>query len=251
MREATCVQDLDALVRLALDVAERRATGWLIARSQPSSTSVHRVRVVAGRAEVDGPDPLGRRVLRELDALTEHASVRFVDGEASTLGARSSVELARWARGLVERSLRHDEALEIEAWSRDASLKLTRPLPSEALLDVLDERLARALTQPCSARELGPRCRVSRYRIAAFLKFARLANCLGGAGARDDREAPTELFGLRGEPDLREIKHAFRTRARALHPDLHPNASGARRRELELELGRLNAAYAAICAGAR
>ena len=73
------------------------------------------------------------------------------------------------------------------------------------------------------------------------------------ARARSDRSTATDhvawsVLGLPPGTDPTEIKRAYRRLARAVHPDLHPDATDAERRALELRFVEITRAYNALVA---
>ena len=99
--------------------------------------------------------------------------------------------------------------------------------------------------------------RVPRFRALAFLHFLSSVDAVHApdaegpdpiegaleAAPRSSRSDALDLLGLPPSADGEVIKRAFRRLARALHPDLHPRAGDAERRELERRLAKVNAAY--------
>jgi hypothetical protein len=66
------------------------------------------------------------------------------------------------------------------------------------------------------------------------------------APARDTQA--WRVLGIAPGADAIEIKRAFRRRARELHPDLHPHATDAERRDLETRFAEVTAAYRMLVA---
>jgi DnaJ-domain-containing protein 1 len=175
-------------------------------------------------------------------------------------GALHQVSMAGWARSHLEAQL--DAAL-AEALARDLAgsrLTLRTELAPEPLDDA-DRRMLAALAQPRSLEEIWPLARTPRFRLLAFLHFLRAVGALAlaqdGAGAvaqsSAGRSAPDPrriaamlLLGVDGTADLDTVKRAYRRLARALHPDLQPDADDQRRRILERRFAEVTAAYEAL-----
>ena len=107
-----------------------------------------------------------------------------------------------------------------------------------------DERAARghardgrARSRSSSARSVTPPVRVAR--LCAFLEAVG-ALCVESELSLASAYA---LLELGDGANAEEIKRAYRRLARALHPDVHPNASPDELRELERRFAAVSAAY--------
>jgi len=58
--------------------------------------------------------------------------------------------------------------------------------------------------------------------------------------------AARQLLGVDDAADAETVKRAYRRLARALHPDLQPDADDQRRRTLERRFAEVTAAYDAL-----
>ena len=90
--------------------------------------------------------------------------------------------------------------------------------------------------------------RAPRFRLLAFVHFLRAVDALALEGIAADSPDPTRsaacrLLGIDDCADLETVKRAYRRLARALHPDLQPEASSDRRRALEQQFAEVTAAY--------
>ena len=104
----------------------------------------------------------------------------------------------------------------------------------------------RALDHRTDAVRVGA---VEAHGSRARLRPERASNPPPAPAGRAPREAALELLGLPPGASVALVKAAFRGLAKKLHPDLHPNAGEAKRRELERKLAVVNAAYGELIAG--
>jgi preprotein translocase subunit Sec63 len=116
-----------------------------------------------------------------------------------------------------------------------------------------------ALAQPRCLDQIWLLARTPRFRLLAFLHFVRSVGALvQDAAARvAERGAPVRaadphriaamrLLGIDDAADLDAVKRAYRRLARALHPDLQPDADDQRRCMLERRFAEVTAAYEAL-----
>ncbi len=107
----------------------------------------------------------------------------------------------------------------------------------------LDERpLVAMLASPRTLEEL------ERAQLTAPARVARLCAFLEAVGALSVESelslaAAYALLELGDGAGADEVKRAYRRLARALHPDVHPNASPDELRELERRFAAVSAAY--------
>ena len=67
----------------------------------------------------------------------------------------------------------------------------------------------------------------------------------------DPLGAAWKLLGLTPGAGADEVKRSFRQLVRRYHPDLHPQATDAERRELSLRFGEVTQAYRLVSEGSR
>jgi DnaJ-domain-containing protein 1 len=129
--------------------------------------------------------------------------------------------------------------------------------PDPATCDEADRRMLAAMAQPRRLEQICTLARTPRYRLLAFLHFLRAVDALDCEGVVAEKSSPTRVIdsrrasatrvlGLDEDADLDAIKRAYRKLARALHPDLQPDADDARRRTLERRFAEVTAAYEAL-----
>ena len=169
-------------------------------------------------------------------------------------GAGHPVYLAGWARAHLEAQL--DGAL-ADALVRELAgirLSLRMDLAPEPN-DEADRRMLLAMDRPRRLDQIWPLARTPRFRLLAFLHFLRSVDALviEGIAARAPRAtldprraAALRLLGVPLDADTDEVKRAYRRLARALHPDLQPDADEDQRRALERRFAEVTAAYEAL-----
>ena len=210
-------------------------------------------------AVVCGDGELARRglVARLARAAAEPALIAAFDGGVTAYppGATHQVALAGWARGHLEAQL--DGALADVVLRELAGIRLTvRAELAPAALDEADRRMLAALAQPRRLDQIWPLARTPRFRLLAFLHFLRGVGALVLEGvvaerapvrpADPRRAAAQRLLGVDDAADPDTVKRAYRRLARALHPDLQPEADAPRRRALERRFAEVTAAYEAL-----
>ena len=246
------------LVRLIYRLGRHGASGVLTIRpawggARPEVFALRRGRAIAGEGE------LARRViaarLARLAAMEDLALV-FEGGVTGVIppGAAHGVSLAAWARAHLEQQL--DSSLAEALVRQLAGVRLTlRPELAPEPADEADRRMLAAMAQPRRLDQIWPLARTPRFRLLAFLHFLRAVDALEGTGVAAGRAAqaidPRRMAALRtlgiedgAEPD--DVKRAYRRLARALHPDLQPDADAERRRSLERRFAEVTAAYEAL-----
>jgi DnaJ-domain-containing protein 1 len=173
-------------------------------------------------------------------------------------GTQHQVPLAAWARGHLEQQL--DNTLADGLVRQLAGVRLmVRPelAPDPATCDEADRRMLAALAQPRRLEQICALSRTPRYRLLSFIHFLRAVDALDAEGVVAEKSAPTRVvdsrragaarvLGLAEDADVEAIKRAYRKLARALHPDLQPDADGDRRRTLERRFAEVTAAYEAL-----
>ena len=191
------------------------------------------------------------------------ALVRF-DGGVSAhppVPAARTVPLAAWARRHLESQLDASRAEQLTAQLAGARLSLRPELsPPMAMLDEADRRILAAMAQPRRLDQLWPLARTPRFRLLGFLYFLRQVGGLveAGIGAFDSgphrapldprRSEAARVLGVEAIADRETIKRAYRRLARALHPDLQPDAALERRRDLERRLAEVTSAAETLLA---
>jgi DnaJ-domain-containing protein 1 len=163
--------------------------------------------------------------------------------------------LGAWARAHLEAQL--DAALAERLVHDLAGMRLAlRPelAPDPAHCDEADRRMLAAMAQPRRLDQIWPLSRTPRFRLLAFLHFLRGVEALEVEGVVAERSAPhravdprrvaaLRLLGVADGADADAIKRAYRRLARALHPDLQPEADEARRRAMGMKFAEVAAAY--------
>lgn len=228
-----------------------------------------------------GGGELGRRaVAARLARLAaqDDLSLVFEGGVTAVIppGAANGISLAAWARAHLEQQL--DSSLAEVLIGQLAGVRLTlRPELAPEPVDEPDRRMLAAMDKPRRLDQIWPLARTPRFRLLAFLHFLRAVDaleCVGvaaeasasagasaGASARASAGAPhvaqlrgpdprrlaaLRTLGIDGAADPDDVKRAYRRLARALHPDLQPNADAERRRALERRFAEVTAAYEAL-----
>ena len=220
------------------------------------------VYVLRRGATVCGEGEPARRALRQRLArsVAEPALVASFDGGVTAYppGAVHQVSLAGWVRSHLESQLDAALADRMVRELAGTRLALRRELAPEPL-DEADRRMVAALAEPRRLDEIWPLARVPRFRLLAFVHFARSTGALVGPEPRATppwiapltaiearRRAALRLLEIDGAADAETVKRAYRRLARALHPDLQPEADDRRRRLLERRFAEVTAAYDAL-----
>jgi DnaJ-domain-containing protein 1 len=252
------------LVRLIYRLGRHGASGVLTIRPASGSGATRPVVFVLRRGCAVAPaGELARRTLAarlaRLAAMDDLA-LAFEGGVAGVVppGAAHGVSLAAWARAHLEQQL--DGSL-AEALVRElAGVRLLlRPELAPEPADEADRRMLAAMAQPRRLDQIWPLARTPRFRLLAFLHFLRAVDALEGTGVAAERAAPARALsidprrlaalrtlGIDGGAEPDDVKRAYRRLARALHPDLQPDADAERRRLLERRFAEVTAAYEAL-----
>jgi DnaJ-domain-containing protein 1 len=171
-------------------------------------------------------------------------------------GTQHQVSLAAWARSHVEAQL--DNARADSLVRQLAGVRLmVRPEIAPEPADEADRRMLAALGQPRRLEQVASLARTPRFRLLAFIHFLRAIDALDAEGVVAEKSAPhrsvdsrragaARVLGLTEDADLDAIKRAYRKLARALHPDLQPEADDTHRRTLERRFAEVTAAYEAL-----
>ena len=257
------------LVRLLYRLGRHGASGVLTLRptSAPGAAAQPEVFVLrrgcALERALDGepsPRSVGARLLRL--AAHDDLALVFEGGVPGIMppGAANGVGLAAWARAHLEQQL--DGALAEALVRRLAGARLAvRPELAPEPADEADRRMLAAMAQPRRLDQIWPLARTPRFRLLAFLHFLRAVGALEVTGVAAERRAPAprlapagdphrlaalRTLGIDGTAEPEDIRRAYRRLARALHPDLQPDADAARRRALERRFAEVTAAYEAL-----
>jgi DnaJ-domain-containing protein 1 len=188
-------------------------------------------------------------------------SIVFEGGVAGVLpvGPTSHVSLVGWARSHLEAQLDGSLADTIVREMAGVRIVIRGDFAPEAQ-DEADRRMLVAMALPRRLDQIWPLARTPRFRLLAFVHFLRSVGALDVEGVAAERSAGTQLprletgervaaarlLGIDQAADLDTVKRAYRRLARALHPDLQPEADASRRRVLERRFAELTAAYEAL-----
>ena len=171
-------------------------------------------------------------------------------------GVQHQLGLAVWARAHLEQQLDGSLAETIVRELAGIRLSIRAELVPEAS-DEADRRMIAAMAHPRRLDQIWPLARTPRFRLIAFLHFLRGVGALDVEGIAAERSAPVRsldhrrqaalrLLGVAADADLDTVKRAYRRLARAIHPDLQPEAIGESRRTLERRFAEITAAYQAL-----
>lgn len=184
----------------------------------------------------------------------EGATVSFAGGVmAYPPGAQHQMFLAGWARAHLEAQL--DGSLADALVHELAGIRLSvRTELAPEPQDEADRRMLLAMAQPRRLDQIWPLARTPRFRLLAFLHFLRSVDALAVEGIAAGRavhvdarrRAALRLLGVPDSANPDEVKRAYRRLARALHPDLQPDADDDHRRTLELRFAEITAAYESL-----
>ena len=257
---ASGVLTLTARRSASSSAADPRRPAVPIARTgSDRAGSAPEVFVLRRGAVVCGDGELAKRgvAARLARAAAEPALIATFDGGVTAYppGAAYQVALVGWARSHLEAQL--DGALAELVLRELAGLRIVlRAELAPAPLDEADRRMLAAMAVPRRIDQIWPLARTPRFRLLAFLHFLRAVGALAleGVGAErtparsaDPRQvAARQLLGVDDAADADTVKRAYRRLARALHPDLQPEADAQRRRTLERRFAEVTAAYEAL-----
>jgi hypothetical protein len=241
-------------------LGHNEATGVLTLSARLARAEIF---VLRRGAAIVGEGELAKKALiaRLARLCSQDLSIVFEGGVTGVLpvGPLSGVSLAGWARNHLEAQL--DGGLADVLVRELAGMRLVvrgdlAPVPQ----DDADRRMLVAMALPRRLDQIWPLARTPRFRLLAFVHFLRQVGALeieGIAAERSggtrmpvrhdpDRLAAARLLGIDETADVETVKRAYRRLARALHPDLQPDADGARRRVLERRFAEITAAYEAL-----
>jgi DnaJ-domain-containing protein 1 len=250
-------------VRLIYRLARTHATGVLSVQPPRGASEIlvlRRGHLVAGEQE---PGEGSRRTAQRLERLAalDGARAHFDGGLAAYPpgGALRQYNLAAWARAHLESQLDAGQAQAMVQELAGARLALRPELaPELGWCDETDRRILAAMAVPRRLDQIWPLARTARFRLLSFLYFLRAVGAvspLGVSAPAADPPSPVDgdayrLLGVPAGADRETVKRAYRRLARALHPDLHGEASDDRRRQLERKLAAVNSAYRRLVDGA-
>ncbi len=171
-------------------------------------------------------------------------------------GATNQVSLTGWARHHLEQQLDGTLAEALVRELAGVRLSLRTELQPEAV-DEADRRMLAAMAIPRRLDQIWPLARTPRFRLLAFIHFLRGVDALEAVGVVAEKSGPNRvvdarrqaalrLLGIEDGADLETVKRAYRQLARALHPDLQPEADHHQRRTLERQFAEVTAAYEAL-----
>lgn len=238
------------LVRLAYRLGRQAASGMLTLAARGCRPDVVVLR--RGAAVCGDGEPAKRALVARLAAAVAEPSIAVVfDGGVTAYppGATHHVALADWTRSHIEAQL--DTALAAELVRQLAGVRMAvRADLAPAPVDDADRRMLAALAQLRRIDQIWPLARTPRFRLLGFLHFLRTVGALvvegvviERAAAESRRIAAMRLLGVDDTADADAIKRAYRRLARALHPDLQPEADAQRRRLLERRFAEVAEAY--------
>ena len=207
-------------------------------------------------AAIVGEGELARRALiaRLVRLVGEELEMSFEGGNTSMHPPlHHGVGLAEWARAHLEAQL--DSSLADALVAKLAGMRLSvRAEVAPEPIDEADRRMLVAMTLPRRLDQIWPLARTPRFRLLAFIHFLRAVDALVVEGVVAERSAPIrkidprraaalDLLGVSDDAEPEDVKRAYRRLARALHPDLQPDADADRRRLLERRFAEVTAAY--------
>lgn len=209
-----------------------------------------------GAVVVGDGEPAKKLVAARLARLCalDAVSVVFEAGvTAYPPGATNHVSLMAFARQHLEAQLDGTLAESLVRELAGVRLAIKPDLAPEAV-DEADRRMLVAMAHPRRLEQIWPLARTPRFRLLAFIHFLRSVDAVEGLGVVAERTAPhrvidprrsaaMKLLGVEDGADLETVKRAYRRLARALHPDLQPEADEPRRRTLERRFAEVTAAY--------
>lgn len=247
------------LVRLLYRLGRQGASGVLTVTPRGERAEVFVLRrgaVMVGDGEIARKAAVARLARM---CVVDSLAVVFEGGvTAYPPGASNQVTLTGWARQHLEQQLDGSLAESIVRELAGVRLLLRAELAPEPV-DEADRRMLAAMTLPRRLDQIWPLARTPRFRLLAFLHFLRGVDALEAVGVVAERSAPHRMFdprmldprrqaamrmlGVEDGADPDAVKRAYRRLARALHPDLQPEADALRRRTLERRFAEVTAAY--------
>lgn len=173
-------------------------------------------------------------------------------------GRMATLPLAQWLRTHFERQVDGIKASALVNELAGVRLQLPPNAMNGLLLDEADQRIVAAMQEPRRLDQIWSIARTPRFRLLAFLHFARVVGIVEYSGVAAERsgpiwqsparEAAARLLGVDLTADELAIKRAYHRRMRHLHPDLHPALTQEQRREHEAQIHQLQRALALLLA---
>jgi len=247
-------------VRLLYRLGRHAASGVLSVATPGSRPELFVLR----RGAAIAPDgELARRaMMARLTRLVAHDEVRTsFDGGVSAYppgAGANQLALAGWVRAHLEQQLDNSLAERLVRELAGVRLWIRHEVAPEPR-DEADRRMLAAMAHPRRLDQIWPLARTPRFRLLAFLHFLRSVDALEAEGIVAERSAPhrsravdpqklaaLRLLGVDESADVDTVKRAYRRLARALHPDLQPEADADRKRTLERRFAEVTAAYQAL-----
>ncbi len=244
-----------SVVRMLYRLGHASASGLLTFGSPRGEVfALRRGGIVLGDGELAKKHVLARLAR---SASCESGDAVFEGGVAAyPPGATSQIALTDWARQHLEAQL---EGTLAEVLVRElAGVRLAlRPELAPAAIDDADRRMLAAMSIPRRLDQIWPLARTPKFRLLAFIHFLRAVGALEPLGVVAEKSGPHRVvdprrhaahrvLGIEDGADLETVKRAYRRLARALHPDLQPEADAHRRRTLERQFAEVTAAYEAL-----
>lgn len=231
------------------------ATGMLEFGTDHGRT--HRVHVAQGlvtAVEIDGASPSLSEILRERRAADEDVLRRsLLRAMASQrLHGEVLIDDFRLSPSIVGEALRRQVTARLSMIDQLSDARVSfrvavRP-PRGALAGNAAGHAAGSWDAPLTAREfLAGRRRAKARTPGPASPHARRAPPPRPSEATPEGDAWATLGLAPGAPAA-EVKRAYRRLARTVHPDLHPDATAAERRALELRFMQITRAYDALLA---
>ena len=237
-------------VRLVYRLGRARATGLL---DIACAATTERVLIRDGELLTEPCQSIGRQAERYLARLAalRSASYGFRGGTADFphVTLQRQFAISGWARRHLESQMSADRARALVAELAGVRLSIKPGLiPERAICDKNDMRIIAAMSRPLRLDQIWPLARTPRFRLLTFLHFLREIDALAMVGVaipapRADLARAHRLLGVGSSASRATVKRAYRRLARALHPDLHPDATSERRRHLEHKLAAVTSAY--------
>jgi DnaJ-domain-containing protein 1 len=244
------------LVRLLYRLGRQAASGVLSVATPGSRADVFVLR--RGAAVVPDGELARRAAVARLTRLVAHDEVRAsFDGGVAAYppGGANQLALTGWVRAHLEQQLDNSLAERLVRELAGVRLWIRHEVAPEPR-DEADRRMLAAMANPRRLDQIWPLARTPRFRLLAFLHFLRSVDALEAEGIVAERSAPhrarvadprrlaaLRLLGVDESADVDTVKRAYRRLARALHPDLQPEADADRKRTLERRFGEVTAAF--------
>jgi DnaJ-domain-containing protein 1 len=204
-------------------------------------------------------DALGRRTRQQLARIASLARARYTFDRGMVSYQRRDAghrrfSLAGWARSHFEAQLDAQRADTLVTRFTGVLLSIAADsVPDPGICDATDLRILDALSTPQRLDQVWHHARTPRFRLLAFLHFLSSVDALELCSAATGRALPQpsrhdahRVLGVAAGADQGTVKRAYRRLARALHPDMHPQASAEHRRRLSRRLAAVTHAYSEL-----